>query len=292
MYSRFVKVLRRGFWFYMPMLLIIIALVLSWVVLFGGSDALLTAAVSAPNISASKAVVIDGDTGEVLYEKNAQSKAYPASVTKIMTALVVLETLDDCNSPWEQKVVIKSEAVGVEGSSIYLAAGEEISIKDLLYGMMLRSGNDAAVELAAVIGGTQEGFVEQMNRRAEEIGCRNTHFVNANGLFDEEHYTTAYDMALIASEAMKLPEFRELAAAGEYTADRETDKYNYFYNKNKVVHQYEGGNGIKIGYTKKSGRTLAASATRDGRTLICVVFDAPNWFQDAYMLMDHCFERK
>ena len=246
----------------------------------------------APGISASSAIVIDAEDGSVLYEKNADKKAYPASTTKIMTAMLTLETLDKLDSPPEQKVVIPSEAVGIEGSSIYLAPGEEVRIIDLLYGMMLRSGNDAATALAIIIGGDTEHFAEMMNVRASEIGCTGTNFLNPSGLYDENHYTTVRDMAMIAREAMKNDIFREIAAAEDYTAEREADKYNYFYNKNKTVHQYEGGDGIKIGYTKASGRTLVASAEREGRRLICVVMNAPDWFNDAYSLMDYCFENK
>lgn len=246
----------------------------------------------APGISASSAIVIDAEDGSVLYEKNADKKAYPASTTKIMTAMLTLETLDKLDSPPEQKVVIPSEAVGIEGSSIYLAPGEEVRIIDLLYGMMLRSGNDAATALAIIIGGDTEHFAEMMNARASEIGCTGTNFLNPSGLYDENHYTTVRDMAMIAREAMKNDIFREIAAAEDYTAEREADKYNYFYNKNKTVHQYEGGDGIKIGYTKASGRTLVASAEREGRRLICVVMNAPDWFNDAYSLMDYCFENK
>ena len=246
----------------------------------------------APGISAASAIVIDADTGEVLYEKNADEKAYPASTTKIMTAMLAVEMLEKLDSPAEQKVKIPDEAVGVEGSSIYLAYDEEVRMVDLLYGMMLRSGNDAATAVAAIMGGSVEGFVESMNLRARELGCTGTNFVNPSGLFDENHYTTVRDMAIISRQAMTNTLFREIAAAEEYTAERGPDMYNYFYNKNKTVHQYEGGNGIKIGYTKASGRTLVASAERNGTQLICVVMNAPDWFNDAYSLMDYCFERK
>ncbi len=247
---------------------------------------------AAPEISAASAIVIDAADGSVLYEKNPQEKAYPASTTKIMTALLTIETLEELQSPVTQTVKVPNEAVGVEGSSIYLAQGEEVRVIDLLYGMMLRSGNDAATALAIIIAGSEDAFAERMNERAQELGCKNTNFINANGLYNENHYTTARDMAVISKEAMKNELFREIAAAQQYTAERDSDKYNYFYNKNKTVHQYEGGNGIKIGYTKASGRTLVASAKRDGRQLICVVMNAPDWFNDAYHLMDYCFENK
>ncbi|MFQ8601790.1 MAG: D-alanyl-D-alanine carboxypeptidase family protein [Anaerovoracaceae bacterium] len=241
-------------------------------------------------VSAGQAILIDGDTGTVLYEKAADERAYPASTTKIMTALITLETLDKYNSPIEQKVKIPKEAAGVEGSSLYLAEGEQISIEDLLYGLMLVSGNDSAVALSCIIGGTQERFIDMMNKKAEKLGCSNTHFANPNGLFDENHYTTVRDMAAIAREAMKDKTFRKIVSAKEWKADRKTSDYLTFRNKNKTVHQFEGGNGIKIGYTKSSGRTLVASAQRDGKNLICVVMSAPDWFNDAYRLMEYGFE--
>ena len=227
----------------------------------------------------------------ILYEKSADEKAYPASTTKIMTALVTLENLEKYDSPITQTVEVPAEAAGVEGSSLYLAAGEKISMEDLLYGLMLVSGNDAATALACIIGGTQENFVSMMNDKAAELHCSSTHFTNPSGLFDEDHYTTARDMAVIAREAMKDPTFRKIVAAKDHKAQRTDSDYLTFHNKNKTIFQYDGGTGIKIGYTQASGRTLVASAERDGRSMICVVMSAPDWFQDAYKLMDYGFDR-
>ena len=241
------------------------------------------------SVSAGQAILVDGDTGKVLYEKCADERAYPASTTKIMTALITLETLEKYESPMEQKITVPPEAEGVEGSSLYLKAGEKISIEDLLYGLMLVSGNDAAVALAEIIGGSQQTFVEMMNHRAEELHCSNTHFANPNGLFDENHYTTVRDMAIIAAEAMRNPTFRKIVGTADWKASREDSAYLTFHNKNKTLQQYDGGNGVKIGYTKSSGRTLVASAEREGKTLICVVMSAPDWFNDAYRLMDYGF---
>ena len=244
------------------------------------------------DISAGQAVLIDGDTGKVLYEKAADEKAYPASITKIMTALVTLETLMKYDSPIDQLIEVPRCAEGVEGSSLYLKAGERISIEDLLYGLMLVSGNDAAVALAEVIGGSQEEFVEMMNIRAAELGCTGTNFVNPNGLFDDNHYTTARDMALIACEAMKNETFRKIVGSQQWNAASRESTYVTFRNKNKTVFQYEGGNGIKIGYTENSGRTLVASARRGEKSMICVVMSAPDWFNDAYKLMDQGFRKE
>ncbi len=251
-----------------------------------------TSAAAPPDISAKQAILIDAANGKILYERNATDKAYPASTTKIMTALLTIETAERLHSDLTQKVKIPAEAVGVEGSSIYLAPEETVSIEDLLYGMMLRSGNDAATALACIIGGNQQNFVDMMNARAHKLGCTDTNFLNPSGLFDENHYTTAADMARISRAAMKSETFKKIVAAETWQAGRAPDKYNYFYNKNKVVHQYKGGNGIKIGYTKASGRTLVASAQRDGKQLICVVMEAPDWFNDSYKLMDYGFSLK
>lgn len=239
-----------------------------------------------PQTSAASAVVMDGKTGRILYEKNGKTKQYMASTTKIMTALLALEAVTD----EEELIRISENAAAQEGSSIYMEPGERVSFRDLIYALMLRSGNDAAVALAEWMDGSEEAFADRMNRRAAQIGAVNTHFVTASGLHDENHYTTAEDLALIAFEAMKNGRFREIAATPEWNASRDMDKFNYFYNKNKVLHQYEGGTGIKIGYTQAAGRCLVASSRRNGIELICVVLNAGDWFNDSYRLMDTVYE--
>ncbi|MGI6751470.1 MAG: D-alanyl-D-alanine carboxypeptidase family protein [Anaerovoracaceae bacterium] len=238
-----------------------------------------------PHISATSAILMEVSTGRILYEKNKDQRAYPASTTKIMTALLAIE-----NGDLDEGIKVSPKAIGIEGSSIYLEPGETILLRDLLYGLMLQSGNDAAVAVAEEIGNGMENFVSMMNSRAEAIGAKNTNFVNPSGLYDENHYTTVYDMALIAREAMENPLFRDVSAARSWQAQRTAGKYNFFSNKNKVVYEYNGGTGIKIGYTKRSGRTLVASSERDGMELICVVMNAPDWFQDSYKLMDYGYE--
>ena len=256
----------------------------------------------APGVSARGAVLIEGMSGRVLYEKNKDTKMYPASTTKIMTALLAVESAEDADIEGtpesetegflKKKVRVPDEAIGAEGSSIYLKKGEMITLEDLLYGMMLRSGNDAALAVAALTGGRVEDFTVMMNERAASLGMKNTHFCNPNGLQDEKHVSTAYDMALLAREAMKHDIFRQLAGTKVWNASREgADNYNYFYNKNKTVFQYDGATGIKIGYTKAAGRCLVASAQKNGMELIAVVLDDPNWFQDAYALFDYGFAR-
>lgn len=244
-------------------------------------------AIAAPSVSAGAAILIDAEDGTVLYEKNADQKMYPASTTKIMTALVVLETLEELELGLDSEIIVPAEAQGVEGSSLYLKAGERMSVEELLYGLMLQSGNDSAVALAACVGGSAEHFVDQMNQRAEELGCRGTHFVNPNGLYDAEHYTNARDLAYIAREAMKREDFRKIVGSQRWSSEGSSART--FVNKNKTVFQYEGGDGVKIGFTKASGRTLVSSASRDGHRVIAVVLNDGNWFQDAYALMDFGF---
>lgn len=243
--------------------------------------------ISPPSVSASSAVLID-ENGEVLYEKNADEKSYPASTTKIMTALVTLEKLDELGLDKKSEIIVPEEAVGIEGSSIYLKKGERLTIEELLYGLMLQSGNDSAAALAACMGGSLGEFVSMMNERAAALGCSGTHFTNPSGLYEENHYTTASDLAKIAHEAMKREDFREIVRAKDWQSE---DGSRSFHNKNKTVFQYEGATGIKIGFTKASGRTLVASAERDGRQMIAVVLRDGNWFNDAYALMDYGFEQ-
>ncbi len=270
---------------------IIIVLLLAIFVCFGLYnivDAYTSKSKSWPQVSAQSAIVIDAVSGEVLYGKNQDKKSYPASITKILTALVAIELCSD-GEGIDKIIEVTPSAVGVEGSSIYLAANEKISVRDLLYGLMLRSGNDAAVALAEGLGGSTEQFVEVMNAKAKEIGASSSNFMNPSGLHDENHFVTASDMAMIAKEAMKHEEFRKIAKEKTWKAQRGEGLNNIFINKNKVVYQYEGATGIKIGFTKSAGRTLVASAKRGNVEVICVVLQAPNWFRDTYALMDYAF---
>ncbi len=241
---------------------------------------------SAPAVSAAGAVLIRADTGAILFEKDAEKRLYPASTTKIMTALVVLEILEELSLGADSRVIVPAEAAGLEGSSIYLKVGEKVMMEELLYGMMLQSGNDAATAAAICAGGNLRNFVARMNRKAEELGCTGTHFTNACGLFDENHYTTAKDLACIAAAAMQREDFRRIASASRWQS---AESERNFYNKNKTVRQYEGGDGVKIGFTRASGRTLVASATRGDVSLIAVVLRDGNWFADAYAMLDYGF---
>ena len=235
------------------------------------------------DLSATSCVLIDEISGRVILEKNAHKKMAMASTTKIMTALIALE---NCNQKDEVKIDEKS--INIEGSSIYLKNEEVISMEDLLYGLMLRSGNDSAVAIANYISEDEEQFIKLMNEKAISLGALNTNFTNPHGLSHNDHYSTAYDLALITREAFKYDLFRDIVSTKSHNANR--DANGYFVNKNKTLWEYPGGDGVKIGYTMAAGRCLVSSAMRDGMRLIAVSLQAPNWFNDNYKIMDYGFD--
>ncbi len=238
------------------------------------------------SVSAESAVVIEATTGRVLYEKNAHEKMPMASTTKVMTAIVALE-----NGNLDDIVEVGPNASGVEGSSIWLSVGEKMTLSDMLFGLMLASGNDAAVAIAEHIGGSVDGFVDMMNRKAQDIGAYNTHFANPNGLPIDNHYTTAYDLALISAYAMHNAMFCEIVKTQYKTLPWEGHEWDRVVkNKNKILWNYDGGNGIKTGFTKDAGRCLSAAAQRDDMQLVSVVLAAPDMFNDCMALMDYGFE--
>lgn len=234
---------------------------------------------AAPEISAKAAILIEAGTGTVLYEKNADEPMLVASITKIMTALIVIETCDIGGM-----VTVSGEAAGVEGSSLYLEAGETVPLRQLLYGMMLESGNDAAAAVACHAAGSIEAFTDLMNERAKSLGCANTHFDNPHGLDSEDHHSSARDMALISAEAMKNEEFKRIVSTKSISIGGESYK-----NHNKLLWNYEGAVGVKTGYTKAAGRTLVSCAERDGMTLICVTLSDPDDWDDHMSLYDEAF---
>ena len=231
-------------------------------------------------ISAEKAILMDAATGRVLYEKNADDQSLIASTTKIMTALVVCQ---QCNVL--DRVKIPAEAVGIEGSSMYLKEGEVLTVQELLYGLMLCSGNDAAVALAIYCGGTVEGFAELMNDKARSLGMENTHFVNPNGLDAPGHYSTARDLAVLARYAMEDPIFAQTVSTKQVKCGE-----RYLTNHNKLLWQVEGAEGVKTGFTKAAGRILVSSASRNGRRLVCVTINAPSDWADHASLLNEGFD--
>lgn len=247
--------------------------------------ALLAAAVFLPlktrAISAQHAYVLDAVSGRVLYEKAPNERSLIASTTKIMTALIICE---QCNVL--DRMRIPKEAVGIEGSSMYLQEGEVLTLQELLYGLMLQSGNDAAVALAIYCGGTVEGFAELMNDKARNLGLRNTHFENPNGLDAPGHYSTARDLAVLASYAMENPIFRKTVSTKSLMMGQ-----RYLTNHNKLLWRVEGADGVKTGYTKAAGRILVSSATRNDRRLVAVTIDDPADWVDHAALLEEGFSR-
>ena len=237
-------------------------------------------------LSARAAVLYQPETKTFLYEKNANAKRPMASTTKIMTALVTLENVKDLSEP----VRIDPSAIGTEGSSAYLKDGDTVTVQELLYALMLRSANDAAVALACFVGGDTAGFAAMMNERAEKLGLTDTHFANPHGLDDEEHYTTAHDLAIIAAEAMKLDIFTEICSTYKKTLVSGERRRTYI-NHNKLLYKYEGAIGVKTGFTDESGRCLVGAAERDGLRFITVTLDAPTDWADHKALFDYGYER-
>ena len=250
------------------------ALLITALCLSGGVRAIAETAVSAES-----AIVISGDTGEVIFEKNADARMLVASTTKIMTALVVLE-----NSSPDEAVIISPESVVIEGSSMYLKPGESYTVAELLYGMMLVSGNDAAHALALHAGGSVEGFAELMNAKAEALGLKNTSFRNPHGLDAEGHYSSARDLAVIMREAMRHELFRRVTNTRSITI-----KEIAYYNHNRLLGMCEGVNGGKTGYTMAAGRSLVSSCERGGTSFIVVTLNDPEDWRDHGALYDWAY---
>lgn len=243
------------------------------------------------SLSAKSALLMDSDDGAVLFEKNSRERMGMASTTKIMTALLSAERLQ-C----DRMITVPREAVGIEGSSVYLTAGERLTAEQLLCALLLSSANDAATALAIAVSGSVEKFVRDMNDRAARLGLRDTHFVNPHGLSHEDHYTTAYDLALLSAEAMKNETVRRIAAMSSaripqgVTAEcPEGASVRYLYNHNKMLRLYEGAVGLKTGYTMATGRCLVTAAVRDGLTLISVTLNAPDDWRDHSTMLDYGF---
>lgn len=237
--------------------------------------------------SAECMAVIECSTGRELYRKNAEKQRPMASTTKICTAATVLDNCDDL----ERVVTVPDKAVGVEGSSIYLQKGEKVKIIDLLYGLMLQSGNDCAEALAITVGGSIERFATLMNETAHKAGAENSNFVNPHGLHNDAHYTTAADLAKITAYAFRNPIFAQIVGTKKHTMPWEGREYpRVIVNKNKILSTYAGGDGVKTGFTKKAGRCLVASATRNGMRIIAVVLNCGPMFEDCAALMDKAFD--
>lgn len=241
-----------------------------------------------PSVSARSAILIEANTGQVLFEKNADEELPMASVTKMMTALLVLERVPDLS----ELVTVSESAVRTEGSALYLKPGEQLSVSDLLYGLMLESGNDAANLLAEYVAGDNESFAALMTERARALGATHTVFQNPSGLPADGHYSTARDLALIAKAALQNETFRQIVSTERATIEA-TDQYGvrYLKNHNKLLNLYDGAIGVKTGFTKKAGRCLVSAAERNGIRLIAVTLNAGDDWNDHIKLFDFGFPR-
>jgi D-alanyl-D-alanine carboxypeptidase (penicillin-binding protein 5/6) len=244
-------------------------------------------AAAAPAVTGEAAVLMDFTNGQILFEKNPDQRMYPASTTKILTAIIALES-----GRINDMVTIPLEASIVEGSAIGLQEGEQISLGDLIYALMLNSGNDSAIAIACHLGGSVDGFAQVMNKKAAQIGAVNTHFNNPNGLPDPSHYSTVRDMALITRYAMSNSEFRDIVATKVMTIKRnDPEAQTYLGNHNKMLWNYDGAIGVKTGYTDDAGQCLVTAAVRDDRELIAVVMksEGTNIWSDSTALLDYGF---
>ena len=237
-----------------------------------------------PTVSARSSVLYEPVSGTFVLEKDADTRLPMASTTKIMTALIAIERLD-----LDQTVRIPKEATGIEGSSVYLKENDEITVRDLIYSVLLQSANDAATALAILTSGDIKSFADEMNARAGEIGLTNTNFENPHGLDSENHFTTARDLAILAAVALKNDTFKEICSTHKYSFNI-SGLTRTVVNHNKMLKRYDGATGVKTGYTDKSGRCLVSAAERDGITMIAVTLNAPNDWDDHARLLDFGFD--
>lgn len=236
-----------------------------------------------PSVSAHNAILMEQSTGRVLFEKAAYEEESIASITKVMTAIIAVES-----GKMDEKAKASRNAIYTEGSSIYLEQGERMTIEDLVYGLMLRSGNDAAVVIAEHIGGSEEGFVYLMNEKAKWLGMDQTHFDNPHGLDSDSHYSSAYDMAQLTRYAMNNDTFKKIFSTKTYKSENRSYSWQ---NKNKLLTQfYKHTTGGKTGYTRKTGRTLITTASHNGLDLIAVTLNAPDDWKDHMRMYEWGFE--
>ncbi len=237
-----------------------------------------------PDVTARSAIVMEASTGHVLYSRNADDRMFPASTTKMMTLIMALE-----DGRLYDMVKVSRNAAGTEGSTLWLEEDEKLRMVDLLYGMMMVSGNDATVAVAEHISGSVPAFARKMTSRAHELGAVSTNFMNSSGLPDEKHYTTARDLAILAAHGFTLEKFEQIVSTKEGTFNWVHDPSHFLRNENQMLWLYDGANGIKTGYTDAAGRCLVSSAKRDGVQLIAVVLDATYMWNDSIALLDEGF---
>ena len=226
--------------------------------------------------NAKSAIIMEASTGDILFEKNSYEKLPPASMTKIMTMLLIMENIENGNLSWGDEVTASENASSMGGSQIFLEAGEVMSVKDMVKGIAIASGNDAAVAMAEKIAGTEEEFVKLMNNRAKELGLENTNFKNVTGLEAENHYSSAHDMAVMARELIKHEKILEFTGTYEDYLRENTDKKFWLVNTNKLVRFYQGVDGLKTGYTGEAGYCLTSTMKRGNMRIITVVMNEPD----------------
>ncbi len=227
----------------------------------------------APN--AKSAIMIEATTGEILFQKNANEKLAPASMTKMMSMLLIMEEIEKGNLKWDEEITASENASKMGGSQIFLKAGEKMTVTDMLKGIAIASGNDATVAMAERIAGSEENFVKKMNAKARELGLKNTNFVNSTGLTADNHYSSAYDMSLIAKELIKHEKILEFTGTYEDYLRKDTDNPFWLVNTNRLVRFYQGVDGLKTGFTDEAGYCLTATAKKDNMRLITVVMNEP-----------------
>jgi len=243
--------------------------------------------VDASSITSARGMcVLEQQSNRVLYQKDMNTMRANASTTKIVTAITVIRNCDNL----DEIITVHNKSIGIEGTSIYLKKDEQISVKDLLYGLMLRSGNDSAVALAYHVGGTEENFVNMMNDLCKEVGTINTHFTNPHGLDEVDHYTTAYDLALVTAYALNNPIFAEIVSTKHHTIpETNISDARYLTNKNRLLNSLDGCIGVKTGFTSRAGRCLVSAIKRNDIVLVCVVLNCGPMFEESVALLNKAY---
>lgn len=242
--------------------------------------------------NAKSAILIEASTGEILFEKNADERLVPASMTKMMSMLVIIEAIENGDLKWNQEIQVSENASSMGGSQILLETGEKMSVRDLFKGVAIASGNDAVVALAEAVAGTEDAFVQKMNDKAKELGLKNTNFKNPHGLDTANHYSSARDMSLIAKELVKHEKVLEFTSVYEDYLRENTDRKIWLVNTNKLVRFYDGVDGLKTGFTEGAGYCLTATAKKDGMRVIAVVMgeaDSKMRNQEVSEMLDYAF---
>ncbi len=253
--------------------------------LFGASIPSFASSDSIGGVSAESACLIEAQSGKTLYSKQSSKRMPMASTTKIMTAIIALESC----IPLDTVIAVPAEAAGIEGSSMYLSSGEKITLEELLYGLLLSSANDASVAIAICVGESVENFVDMMNKKADELAMNDTHFTNPSGLYDDGHYTSAKDLCTLMAYCMQNAEFASISGCKKKVYPKNDDSVRVLLNHNRLLSSYDGVIAGKTGFTKKSGRCLVSCAERDGLRLIAVTLNAPNDWADHSALYDFGF---